>query len=237
MAEPNDALLQELSRTEVVILTTVEGTLYGLSYLIPCFEAQFVAFSKLFLLNTIDLAFVRDVVRDKVRARIVSISDEVGHKIFTTSQGVVFGVVLRSLTLLTGLIVTSLIGAKIALVRRKHIQIMGNSDISNQYLSIIYMLVESFALEFIWSTISIATSFSDGGAPKSVKLVFGELVPSIQVIAYLLVVYRVSSGRAWKPDTERKLTSLRFDREEQQTTQLTTTQASIISGDTPNAQV
>ncbi|KAJ3561510.1 hypothetical protein NP233_g10154 [Leucocoprinus birnbaumii] len=99
------------------------------------------------------------------------------------------------------------------------------------------MLVESFALVFIWSTISIATSFSDGGAPKSVKLVFGELLPSIQIIAYLLVVYRVSTGRAWKPDTEEKLTSLRFHHEEQRITQLNTTQVSIISGDAQDAQV
>ncbi|KAJ3572666.1 hypothetical protein NP233_g2937 [Leucocoprinus birnbaumii] len=71
------------------------------------------------------------------------------------------------------------------------------------------MLVELFALEFIWSAISIATtSFSGIVRTISVNRVISNLAPSIWIIAYLLVVYRVSTGRAWKKDTEEKLSLL-----------------------------
>ncbi|KAJ3568167.1 hypothetical protein NP233_g5889 [Leucocoprinus birnbaumii] len=128
-----------------------------------------------------------------------------GYEIFTKKQSVVIDVVRRSLTLLTGLFVTSLICTRIALVQRKHIQIMGS------------------------------------GSLESVKIAFAGLLPFIQTIAYLLVEYRVSTGRAWKKDTEEKLTSLQWNREGQQgqqTMQLTTTRSSIhISGDVSDARL
>ncbi|KAJ3553808.1 hypothetical protein NP233_g12562 [Leucocoprinus birnbaumii] len=171
---------------------------------------------------------------------VVTICDILGPKVFTDREGIVIDIVEQSLTLFTGLIVTSLISGQIALARRKHIEIMGTSDISNHYFSIISMLVESFALEFVWTITSICTALAGHGGSmvsSSMNVVFIDLLPYIQLIAYLLVVYRVSTGRAWKKDTKEKLTSLQFNHEEQQTTQLTTTRASIhISGDATDAQ-
>ncbi|KAJ3561509.1 hypothetical protein NP233_g10152 [Leucocoprinus birnbaumii] len=266
MAENSNALLQAASRTEVVTLTTVEGTLYGLSfalYLTCCrllllelskdkgrrrqnlFTLSYMSLIMIFGLLTLavdteDLAFVDYMESLKISflhhndsqfdapavyrlALIVEMSDVVGHRIFTTSQDRVLDAVRQGLTMLTALIVTSLISGRIAFVRRTHVRTMGKSDISNQYLSIISMLVESFALEFIWTTITIGTSLSNG----------------VGIIAYLLVVYRVSTGRGWKRDTEEKLTTLQWNRDGLQTTQLTTAQAQasiLISGDAPDTQ-
>ncbi|KAJ3551724.1 hypothetical protein NP233_g13023 [Leucocoprinus birnbaumii] len=170
---------------------------------------------------------------------IVETCDVIGRPIFTDSQRLVIDAVRQGMMIFTGLIVTSLISARIALVRRTHIQNMGESDSSNQYFSIISMLVESFALEFIWTIILIATDFwPDNVRASAVNLAFNDLLPSIQIIAYLLVVYRVSLRRAWEKDTEEKLTSLQWNRDAQQSTQLTTTHASIhISGDAPGDAV
>ncbi|KAJ3568918.1 hypothetical protein NP233_g5397 [Leucocoprinus birnbaumii] len=90
---------------------------------------------------------------------------------------------------------------------------VGKLEGSNQYFSIITMLIASFALEFIWMTINIATGFSNDIQTVSVNMASGDLAPSIQIIAYLLIVYRVSTGRAWKQDTEEKLTSLQWNQD------------------------
>ncbi|KAJ3568914.1 hypothetical protein NP233_g5393 [Leucocoprinus birnbaumii] len=316
MTETHNPLLQAVSRTEVVTLTTVEGTLYGLSFALylTCCRLLLLELSKnkerrrqnLFTLSFMSLIMTCGLLNLVADTRgiqvswvdhptaapgssliyeanvyfhsaiagmgyvvamlielltngtqlgapwvhrlalvlifgwivlvtdldlvieIMAISDEIGHQIFIGSQGLVITTIQQGLTMLAGVVVTSLIGARIALVRRKHIQIMGKSEVSNQYFSIISMLVESFALEFIWMTINIATYFSDDIQSRSVD----------EIIAYLLVVYRVSTGRAWEKDTEAQLSSLQWNRDAQQTTQLTTTRASAhISDHAPDAQV
>ncbi|KAJ3570808.1 hypothetical protein NP233_g4161 [Leucocoprinus birnbaumii] len=297
MTEPSKttAILQELSRASVATLTTVEGTLYGLSF------ALYLSCSRLLLLELLKdkccllglvvdtrsiqvswvdhpsaapgggliyytstfartatatmgyaigavlhfLTFVIQIWRLSIMWRpsryhffitivtslvllsstviqTLNIYDISGGQVLKGRRAVVIGSdVQQGLTLLTGLIVTSLIGARIALVRRNHIRTM-----------------ESFALVFIWTAISIATSFSEGSGPRSVNIAFASLLPCIQIIAYLLVVYRVSTGRAWDKDTEEKLTSLQWNRDAQQTTQQTTTRESIlILGEALEAQV
>ncbi|KAJ3561505.1 hypothetical protein NP233_g10153 [Leucocoprinus birnbaumii] len=174
--------------------------------------------------------------------RVVTICNTVRPQIFTAQQAVTIAAVQQSLALLIQLIVTSLVCGRIAWVWRMHIQTMGKSDISSRYLSIISMLAQSFALDFIWTTISIATSFSKAGGPEPVvNTAFNNLSPFIQIIADLLVVYRVCTGPVWEKDTEEKLSSLQWNRsEEKQTVQLTSTthstQASIcISAEVPDA--
>ncbi|KAJ3570809.1 hypothetical protein NP233_g4160 [Leucocoprinus birnbaumii] len=311
MAETRNTLLQALSRTQVVTLTTVEGTLYGLSFALylTCCRLLLLELSKdkgrrrqnFFTLSHMSLIIICYLLGLAVDAKMVQVSwvdhptaapgggwiywldvfshtgiagmgyvvamlielltngmqiwrflallgsivieivvicDLIGHQIFISSQGPNLSTARQGLTILTGLIVTSLIGARIALVRRTHIQTMGKSESSNQYFSIIAMLVESFALEFIWTTISIATSFSDATGIPAVNVAVTNLVPPIQIIAYLLVVYRVSTGRAWEKDTEEKLSSLQWNPDAQRTTQMTTTHESIrISGDAPGDEV
>ncbi|KAJ3568912.1 hypothetical protein NP233_g5400 [Leucocoprinus birnbaumii] len=339
MAETRNALIQVLSRINVVTFTTVEGTLYGLSFALylTCCHLLLLELSKdkgrrkqdLFTLSHMSLVIICGLLTLVVDTRsiqeswvdhptaapggslfywsnisthlafvdhveslnisflhhndsqfdapwvhrfaltficgwillvndldlvieIVETYNDIGRPIFTHSQLLVINAVRQGMMMFTGLIVTSLISARIALVRRTHIQTMadyhvmivyvnvvGKSDISNQYFSIISMLVESFALEFIWTTMVITTDFSpDNVRVSAVSQAFTNLLPSIQIIAYLLVVYRVSSRRAWEKDTEEKLTSLQWNRGVQQATQLTTTQASIhISGDAPGDEV
>ncbi|KAJ3552548.1 hypothetical protein NP233_g12854 [Leucocoprinus birnbaumii] len=109
---------------------------------------------------------------------------------------------------------------------------MGESTTAAQYTSIIAMLVESFTLESIWTIgASINGAFMIGYQGFKVDFLTGEEFfantgPFIEIIAYLLILYRVSTGQAWQVDTEEKLTSLQWNRDGMETTQLST-QASV----------
>ncbi|KAF5357074.1 hypothetical protein D9756_006777 [Leucocoprinus leucothites] len=154
--------------------------------------------------------------------------------------------------------ITVLISTHIARQRRQHIKVMGESDpeIANQYLSIISMLVESFALESLWMLVMIILDLFrllgkdsteefvqvtavDGSSPlldlSSSSHCLSQVDPImniLQILAYLLVTYRVTTNRAWKKDTEQQLSSLQWNRDERsQATQLgTVTQASLPAG-------
>lgn len=90
------------------------------------------------------------------------------------------------------------------------------------------LLVESYALESAWVLVSLilyiishpyARVFNETSSHVKVS-VLGQTVTwyvsyytleHFQVIAYLLVVYRVSSGRAWNAQTDRQISSLQWN--------------------------
>ncbi|KAF5356809.1 hypothetical protein D9756_006749 [Leucocoprinus leucothites] len=118
----------------------------------------------------------------------------------------------KALVLFVAIFVTLMIISKIAVVRREHVKLLGHSGISGQYTSTIAMLVESFALESLWVTLSIILNICfDNDTGGAAGVFFATTGPSIQILAYLLVVYRVTTGRGWNKDTERHLTSLQFN--------------------------
>ncbi|KAF9444352.1 hypothetical protein P691DRAFT_778320 [Macrolepiota fuliginosa MF-IS2] len=104
-------------------------------------------------------------------------------------------------------LVTLLIILRLMLVRRRHIKLMGESDISRQYLGIIAMLVESYALETVWCFAGLVSYFVRNGP---VSTFFLDCVVGIKVIAYLLVICRVAVGQAWNEQTERQISTLHY---------------------------
>ncbi|KXN84542.1 hypothetical protein AN958_12353 [Leucoagaricus sp. SymC.cos] len=118
----------------------------------------------------------------------------------------------ESLNVAVDLFVTLSIIACIMIVRKQQNKLMGKSTLGSQYTTIITILVESFALNTLWMTAEIATSQSNGFQGYSAYYFLSGSQPYIQIISYLLIVYRVATGRAWKEDTGKKLTSLQFNR-------------------------
>ncbi|KAF9442512.1 hypothetical protein P691DRAFT_810496 [Macrolepiota fuliginosa MF-IS2] len=105
-------------------------------------------------------------------------------------------------------LVTVLIIVRLMLVRRRHIKLMGASDASREYMGIVAMLVESYALESAWCIAGMVSYFARNG---SVSTFFLDCVVVIKVIAYMLVICRVSSGRGWKKQTERHISTLHWN--------------------------
>lgn len=108
---------------------------------------------------------------------------------------------------LTTIIVTALMVLRLGLIRRRYIKLIGHSDsVTNQYTSIISMLIESYALEALWS-IAIIITYSIR-TPIIWTVFIGSAV-NIKVIALFLIVYRVANGSAWQAHTEQQLSTLR----------------------------
>ncbi|KAF9447486.1 hypothetical protein P691DRAFT_821014 [Macrolepiota fuliginosa MF-IS2] len=75
---------------------------------------------------------------------------------------------------------------------------IGTSNISNQYISIATMLIESYALETAWTLATLILYTLGNGI---VIKFFTDTSSPIEIIAYLLVVYQVSTKRGWDNQT------------------------------------
>ncbi|KAF9441342.1 hypothetical protein P691DRAFT_684202, partial [Macrolepiota fuliginosa MF-IS2] len=90
----------------------------------------------------------------------------------------------------------------------------GATDISKQYMGIVTMLIESYALESAWNLTGLVMTIY--------HWVMILMMMPIQMIAYLLVIYQVSTGRAWSKKTGQQITgSLEFNHGTGHTTQTT----------------
>ncbi|KAF9442509.1 hypothetical protein P691DRAFT_681370, partial [Macrolepiota fuliginosa MF-IS2] len=156
--------------------------------------------------------------------------------------------------------VTLLVIARVLFIRRRHVQLMGwlplNSIIvrstvltTAQELQIpvnnIWALWPySYALESAWSLAALVSFMENYTA---VEAFFYDCSVPIEMIAYLLIIYQVSSGRAWNKQTGQQLTrSLQFNHDGGHTTQTTEletavsasqayTSASTVNGPSPQA--
>ncbi|KAF9443741.1 hypothetical protein P691DRAFT_778695 [Macrolepiota fuliginosa MF-IS2] len=126
------------------------------------------------------------------------------------------------------IIVTVLIIGRLLVVRRRHINMMGVSENSKQYMGIVAMLIESYALESAWTLAALISQFLDN---ESAAVFLGNCDPPIEIIAYLLVIYRVSSGRGWNRQTERQISGLQFQVD--RTTHSTTFEATMQNSQAP----
>ncbi|KAF9446276.1 hypothetical protein P691DRAFT_214834 [Macrolepiota fuliginosa MF-IS2] len=108
--------------------------------------------------------------------------------------------------------VTISVISRLLYIRRRHIKLMGATDISKQYVSIVAMLIESYVLESVWILMLLLSYFLDNIAMFTLLI----NCDAIEVIAYLLVIYRVSTGGGWSKQTEGQISSLYF-REERDT--------------------
>ncbi|KAF9442904.1 hypothetical protein P691DRAFT_809760 [Macrolepiota fuliginosa MF-IS2] len=105
-------------------------------------------------------------------------------------------------------LVTVLIIVHLMLIRRCHIELIGALDASREYMGIIAMLVKLYTLESAWCIPSMVLYFARNG---SMSTFFLDCVVIIKVIAYILVICWVSSGRGWKKQTERHISTLHWN--------------------------
>ncbi|KAF9445988.1 hypothetical protein P691DRAFT_674523 [Macrolepiota fuliginosa MF-IS2] len=113
-------------------------------------------------------------------------------------------------------LVTLLVIARLLFIRRHHVRLMGASDTSKQYMGIAAMLIESYTLESVWNIGGLVSSTM----PKNQAVI--AFFNNCNIIACLLVIYRVSMGRAWNKQIGRQITrSLQFNHSNGHTTQST----------------
>ncbi|KAF5344954.1 hypothetical protein D9756_011503 [Leucocoprinus leucothites] len=141
---------------------------------------------------------------------VLSVNNKSALMLQTVSEGLGIAVDLLGFFLIAG---------RIIFVRRRITQLMSGtlSSPSNQYTSIVAILAESYALSTVVALgATISAAAFDIRAPA--LSVFSAISAHINMIAYFLVLYRVLSGRAWTPDTERQLTTLRWNHQDTNTT-------------------
>ncbi|KAF7782110.1 hypothetical protein Agabi119p4_1486 [Agaricus bisporus var. burnettii] len=124
-------------------------------------------------------------------------------------------VVTLSLTVISKIMMTSMVITRLLLIRRRHIELMGKTDIAAQYLGIAAMLIESYALTTAWN-IGYLIAFILNNPPMN--SFFGRSGAQVEILSYLLVLYRVFSGRAWSRQTQNQLSTLRWNRHSTQST-------------------
>ncbi|KAF9441312.1 hypothetical protein P691DRAFT_684291 [Macrolepiota fuliginosa MF-IS2] len=109
----------------------------------------------------------------------------------------------------TRVLATLLVVLRLLLMRRRQIRLMvGVSEFGRQYTSISAMLVESCALESVWAFADLV-SFKFL-VNSTVSGIFSINESYVEIIAFLLVIYRVSAGRAWNSNTDRQLSTMRW---------------------------
>ncbi|KAF9441046.1 hypothetical protein P691DRAFT_685296 [Macrolepiota fuliginosa MF-IS2] len=135
---------------------------------------------------------------------------------FLGSQ-VFIGVMNIAFQLAFTLLVTLLVIGRLLLIHRHHIKLMGATNISKLYMSIVTMFIESYALESAWVLASLISYIMGGIASLDF---FSNCNVAIEMIAYFLVIYRVSTGRAQSKDARQQVTrSLEFNYSTGYTTQ------------------
>lgn len=139
---------------------------------------------------------------------------------FWSAIAVKFALAYYALTTSYTIVITSLMIARILLVRRAFIKATGRREYGTQYLSIAAMLIESSALYTIWGIIFLGLYivnnpvqfiFLASLSEVQVRHLFistrAIIDTSSQIIAPLLIIYRVSIGKAWQSDTTQTLTN------------------------------
>ncbi|KAF5362243.1 hypothetical protein D9756_001992 [Leucocoprinus leucothites] len=128
-------------------------------------------------------------------------------------------IVCNGIETITILIYFLLIAGRIIFVRRRIAKMMGEtfSSLSNGYTSVVAILAESYALAAV---VSLGATISSAAfdVRRPALFFFRAISPHVNMISYLLVLYRVLSGRAWNRDTERQLTTLRWNYQDTNTT-------------------
>ncbi|XP_006456364.1 hypothetical protein AGABI2DRAFT_122268 [Agaricus bisporus var. bisporus H97] len=141
------------------------------------------------------------------------------------------GIAGLALQAITTILPTILIVGFLAFKSRRHRKMIGVSQLPTPYMNIAAMLIESYAVESTWTILFV--TFSNLGHP--LLQFFSDTQTYVEIIAYLLVQYRVASGRAYGSQRAREsqsqhgnISSLHWNH--------TTTQSDIASGTDTNIQ-
>ncbi|KAF7760994.1 hypothetical protein Agabi119p4_10403 [Agaricus bisporus var. burnettii] len=100
---------------------------------------------------------------------------------------------------------TILIAGFLVSERRRHRNLIGVLQLPTPYMNVVAMLVESYAVESTWAILLLIFYNLD----HPVQVFFGNTQLYILIIAYLLVQYRVASGRAYGSQRARESQSRR----------------------------
>ncbi|KAJ7708216.1 hypothetical protein B0H17DRAFT_1273970 [Mycena rosella] len=115
---------------------------------------------------------------------------------FWSADSVQFGTAYWSLSIALNILLTISIVIRIWFVRRQIRTLLGTQH-SGQYISIAAMLIESAALYAVWSTVFLVSYARQSPLENILLPAQGQ----IQVIAPLLILFRVAQGRAWSRNT------------------------------------
>ncbi|EKM75189.1 hypothetical protein AGABI1DRAFT_132440 [Agaricus bisporus var. burnettii JB137-S8] len=89
---------------------------------------------------------------------------------------------------------TTLIAGFLIFESQRQRKLIGKSQqLSTPYMGVVAMLIESYAVESIWAIIFVILF----ARRHPMLQFFGNTQPYIEIIAYLLVLYRVANGRAY----------------------------------------
>ncbi|EKM75863.1 hypothetical protein AGABI1DRAFT_131770 [Agaricus bisporus var. burnettii JB137-S8] len=124
----------------------------------------------------------------------------------------------------TTILCTVLISLFLTFQHWRQRKLIGEANGSAGYMKIVAMLIESYALESIWILTQTIVLF------HPVLAFFAESRPYIQIIAYLLVQYRVASGKAYESQRGQSiLSSMHWNQSNRATIQLG--EGSEVNGD------
>ncbi|KAJ3555156.1 hypothetical protein NP233_g12273 [Leucocoprinus birnbaumii] len=116
--------------------------------------------------------------------------------------GFAYFILTATLTILSNFLMT----IRLLVARKHYIDAMGNTSHAKRYLSIVTMLVESSALFAIWSIIFVGLY----AVSHPLQNIFFATLVDVAIVAMLLIMFRVSQDRAWKPETESALNGMEW---------------------------
>ncbi|PPR08200.1 hypothetical protein CVT24_001387 [Panaeolus cyanescens] len=121
---------------------------------------------------------------------------------FWSAISVKFVMAYYALTVAYTVLITALMVLRILLARHAFIKVTGSKGHGAQYLSIATMIIESSALYSVWGLIFLGLYIAN----NPIQDVFLATLSEVQIIAPMLIIYRVSTGKAWNSDTTNMLT-------------------------------
>ncbi|KAJ7353528.1 hypothetical protein DFH08DRAFT_692544 [Mycena albidolilacea] len=121
-------------------------------------------------------------------------------------------------------IATGIMIARLLVARGRLQRLLGSSDNSEPYIGVAAMLVESCALYSTFSLIFIILF----AVNNPIQYVFLSALANVQIIAPLLIIFRVSQGKAWTRNTEKYLHSTLEHSGQQQSNSRSITLSSLV---------
>ncbi|KAF7760975.1 hypothetical protein Agabi119p4_10384 [Agaricus bisporus var. burnettii] len=95
---------------------------------------------------------------------------------------------------------TILIAGYLIFESQRQRKLIGKSQLSTPYMTVVTILIESYAVESTWTIVLLI--LINLGQPMDIF--FAETQTYIEIIAYLLVLYRVANGRAYESQRARQ---------------------------------
>ncbi|RDX50535.1 hypothetical protein OH76DRAFT_455973 [Lentinus brumalis] len=125
-----------------------------------------------------------------------------------SKEPLAFGTAYYTLSLGVNIILTILIVTRLLMFRRSHLEHLP-AEHSQQYLSIVTLIIESAALYSCFA-IAFLVSYALNSPINQIWLGFAQ---AAQQVATYLIIYRVADGKAWTSRTmnEAAMTSIKFN--------------------------